>query len=70
MYGNVQTMVNYISAFVALEVGNPDITTSAAVFTWPSLLAVSAYFCKEAHLFQSDLPWEGKYHRAWGFSRH
>lgn len=67
IYGNVQTMIGYVSAIIALEVDNPQSSISESAFTWMSFLALGAYLGNEMYLFQSDLPVVGKFHQAWEF---
>eukprot|EP01048_Picozoa_sp_COSAG05_P002732 COSAG05_NODE_117_length_17936_cov_137.220945_11_plen_876_part_00 len=69
IYANIQTMIGYVSAVVALEVDNPQSTISENTYTWMSFLALGAYLGNEIYLFQSDLPVVGKFHQAWEFGR-
>jgi hypothetical protein len=53
IYGNVQTMIGFISALVALAADNPSSTASELVFIWMSLVAMAAYIGCELFLFLS-----------------
>ena len=68
IFGNIQGMVGYVSAMIAVEVDNPESASSELTFTWLSFLSMGAYLGYEGYLFNTDQSVIGKRHQAWEFA--